>query len=251
MTIFAENFEPKTNSVMKPNEFFTPSWEYLKAKHSYFNNRFFNGELKWCNLRTSVTEHFGDFCYKDGYPQIRISIKYVRTEEAYLNTLLHEMIHQYMFQFGITEETRGYHGREFKKIAGEINSQGYNTEDKSFICLNPNVKQKATKNEFIICCYLQRDGTYFTFRIAESKINYYMNWFEDRADFFRNPIIVRTANTKFAHLTANRRHVRRGYTFTQEQVSKELANPIEVIYRAVTLSCHGKLPTKNNKVTTV
>lgn len=237
---------------MKPNEFVL-TWDYLKAKHKYFNQHLFNGRLGWCAIQLSNTEHLGEFYLdRDLDPNIRISVKYLRTEEAYCNTLLHEMVHQYIEQFGI--EDTSVHGREFKKIANDINRYGYNTEDESVICLNPNIKHRVSKNEFIICSYMQKDGRYYTFRIAETKINYYIGWFESRADFFRNPIIVRTTNPKFAHLTANRRHVRRGYTFTQEQVSKELANPKEMIYRAVTLSAHSihnvGQPTENNNVTT-
>ena len=235
--IFAPSFNSCIMEQVKDN--FVLTWKYLKAKHEYFNEHLFNGRLKWCSLLTSNTEHLGDFCYRDGYPQIRISVKYLRTEEAYCNTLLHEMIHQYIFQFGI-EDTRT-HGKEFKRISADINRYGYNTEDESVIGLNMSVKQRKTATDYVVCSYLQKSGSYFVFRIAESRVNYYISWFESRADYFRNPVIVKTDNPIFKRLHKNVKSVKYGFEYkTQNEVNKVLAKPKRLIYRAITLSCENK-----------
>ena len=120
-----------------------PSYKWMAQNFSIFNAKYFNNKLK--------TPKFDPFYSKSGQlgfytPEgrltggirkkpvvtgpgtIHISKQYDRSEKDLQETLLHEMIHQYVLTVeGVYEE--GGHSRNFKTIAKRINQDGWDISE--------------------------------------------------------------------------------------------------------------------------
>lgn len=107
----------------------------LRNWYNTFNKQYFNGELKTPILGISHTRRaLGDFGGFGNLPRIRISTYFQRTKHSFQETLLHEMIHLWQWQFKMVDKN---HGFDFKRKAREINKDGWDFLSK---------KRKVLKN---------------------------------------------------------------------------------------------------------
>jgi hypothetical protein len=99
-----------------------PVIDRLLAAHREFNDRHFGGALGPVAIRISdrMRSRLGDFtpAVRDGRARIGLSRRHIRRDgwAAVLDTLLHEMVHQW-------QSERGYrldHGREFRRKARDV-----------------------------------------------------------------------------------------------------------------------------------
>lgn len=207
--------------------------QYFNGKFALYNKLYFGGELKTAKIGFNKTKSYlGYYKYKDGVHHITISMYYIRTERAYCTTLIHEMIHQYISQKKIKDTS--VHGRQFKRIAARLQAYGwvikvYNktAEDLGIIGLNVPQEKKY------IGIFTLPNGTYWTFGIAPSRVQFYIDWFKKEPQYFIEPYIVKTDNLKFQKYPANRRGVN-GWE-VNEQVRQEILSPKnELVYSAKT-----------------
>ena len=105
---------------------FFPSIELMEQWFVEFNEQFFEGELETidfrvCKLKRKTHGCFSDPKEEDFHPEecyIALNAMIMDTEEEWRNTMLHEMVHYYVYKhFG---KVKRPHGREFKEIAKRI-----------------------------------------------------------------------------------------------------------------------------------
>jgi len=93
----------------------------LELMWSELNKTFFGGSLNEIPIRlTRSKQLYGYFTHttNSGKPVIRISGYLNKTEEEFRDTLLHEMIHQAIHQYGLRDDED--HGAIFHQIAERI-----------------------------------------------------------------------------------------------------------------------------------
>lgn len=88
--------------------------EMLEQWYDELNKQVFNGILKQPTLKIGKTvKRLGCYCPSRNY--IEVSVKWIRSERDYKNTLLHEMCHQYArLKYGSFIQP---HGVEWKRVA--------------------------------------------------------------------------------------------------------------------------------------
>lgn len=104
-----------------------PTLQYVEEKFDYYNNLCFGGQLprpliKLTQRRESIGRtNMSQRCIDGKYirnASIEISIRYDYPEVEYIDTIVHEMIHYYMWMNNIDEESA--HGPKFRAIMNEI-----------------------------------------------------------------------------------------------------------------------------------
>lgn len=142
-------------------EYIKPTVEWMDEYYDKFNQELFGGQLGYCDLRVFTSgkgsqgkylgyfsignpnvrakratrrmyvethswenngalityENFADICK----PLIALNGHYSATEEAWQNTLVHEMCHYYNYMYGYCPKQG--HGREFREIAQEVSAR--------------------------------------------------------------------------------------------------------------------------------
>src|SRR6478609_4536093 len=71
-----------------------------------YNTKYFGGTLTRPTIRiTRATKYYGDFCVTEssGSPTLRLSGRLNRDPELLRDTLLHEMVHQYLWELGLPD----------------------------------------------------------------------------------------------------------------------------------------------------
>lgn len=154
---------------MENEGYIKPTESWMAKNYDKYNKELFNGELGSCdfevrplgvkslgtfkfqrNIKCSVDnrmmyveDFYGDRTYinqsnfdKICKPLIILSSQRYRTEDALLNTLIHEMCHYYTYCYG--RAPKQGHGIEFRRIANEI----YNASNGRF-----NITRLATVGE--------------------------------------------------------------------------------------------------------
>ena len=106
--------------------------DYLEQQFKRFNIEYFKNSLPIPKIEINhLKTHLGEFqaCKRlDIFANpiaadvIRISEYFEREEKMVQETLIHEMIHYYISYNGI--EDTGDHGKEWKRLAAEINTKG-------------------------------------------------------------------------------------------------------------------------------
>jgi predicted SprT family Zn-dependent metalloprotease len=98
--------------------------QLLREKFHEFNGTFFESKLKEPKFEvTSVKSWAGYFMVKHNNPIIKISTYIEKSNIEHFETLLHEMIHLWIWQEKIIDS--GPHGYRFKQKMYEINRQGH------------------------------------------------------------------------------------------------------------------------------
>lgn len=105
---------------------------YIENSFIKYNEKYFNGELVMPTFEITNSKRIlgqmetkYDIFYKKRFI-IRVSKYYDRTEKQYDETIIHEMIHQYISQKNIKDN--GSHGRYFKFMCSVINKDGWNLQ---------------------------------------------------------------------------------------------------------------------------
>ena len=153
---------------------------YIERAFNKYNAIYFNNELKRpiFELFKSKTT-LGQFCVKNahyarfgGVPtiKIRISNYYNREEKDFDNTIIHEMIHQWVHQNNIKDTSS--HGKYWLCVARRINKDGWDIQPTNTIQyeISSNVKK-----EYLIFSFLDKSNRRFICRVNPKKQQWYVN----------------------------------------------------------------------------
>ena len=160
---------------------------YIERSFDKYNEKYFGGSLIKPTFRIihgrRMLGHFkairrGNAAvggYVDCGYIISISDFYDRCEKDYDNTIIHEMIHQYIRQNGIRQN--GPHGHAFKKECDRINRDGWNlarcTNISSWKVSEEN-QEKIGLKTYSLCIFKSvSNGKHMIFRFGDSKVSYY------------------------------------------------------------------------------
>lgn len=115
-----------------------PTVAWMKQKFSEFNQKYFGNSLPvpefyvgalgdvWgkYDLQASYNKATRKITRRSGNGTISLTNQYSRKENAVISTLLHEMVHEYLYLvIGIYPQDK--HGREFMSVANKINGDGW------------------------------------------------------------------------------------------------------------------------------
>lgn len=155
-----------------------PSVEILHRIFREANNTYFKGKLPPVEIRIGrATTTLGKFVHLK-YPKertpagchISISGYFDLPEQELADTLIHEMIHYYIWLFNVPDSST--HGCNFRKIMNAINR-----DPKRNISVTGNVdrnlfpkKQRAMPREYYLCLTKSFDGRIFITRCAKTRV---------------------------------------------------------------------------------
>jgi predicted SprT family Zn-dependent metalloprotease len=193
---------------------------YIKKAFSKYNAMYFNNEL-----HTPIFELFkskstlGQFCVENtrhslfgrtSTIKIRISNYYKREEKEFDNTIIHEMIHLWIHQNGIKDNSS--HGRYWLSVARRINKDGWDIQPKS----NANYEVAVKRNkEYCVFSFIDTNNRRFICRVNPSKREYFVNAF--RYNKFSNiTCIISKDTTKFDRFVNCQSNLRGKYISQQE-----------------------------------
>lgn len=192
----------------------TPTIDFLKANFDKYNKLYFNGDLITPSFELFKSKRvWGQFSWGCGY-KIRISTYYDRDEKNILNTLIHEMIHQYIKQNNIID-TRPHHGKVFHSIAARINKDGWNIKT----CSSDNscsFNSNGNVTYYLAAFYLKDEDKYFIIRISKDKISYFKRQFSFNKLHFTDVLFFTSKDSKFDRYNTCRSRIR-GYYITKEE----------------------------------
>lgn len=180
--------------------------KFIEDKFRDFNRIYFGGKLQTPSFKvTHVRSYLGQYHWKYGYDgslienEIRISNMFDRSERDFCNTILHEMIHQYIRQNHL-KDTRAHHGRIFYAQAERINKEGGWNISRTDSVAGCGLKHNTNNNKFYMCCLELKNGKYYVFRFNKKCLDYYIDKIESNPSFFLNPFMyVSTNDKKYAH----------------------------------------------------
>lgn len=106
-----------------------PTLEYLNSRFDHYNDMCFEGKLPKVTIELATSKHFlGKFAYRQNrltrrYSDVKIKInRRLDCDEALIDdTLIHEMIHYYIFVSRIKDTSA--HGQAFVSIMNVINQK--------------------------------------------------------------------------------------------------------------------------------
>lgn len=158
----------KWNETIFNNELPVPAFELMQTKSLL-------GQFKWRKIA-------GD---KMGYT-IRISVFYDRPLDAYIDTIVHEMLHYYIKYKGIKDTSS--HGRVWKRMAAEISNKYNLTITRtnpagggvSNAVIEKREKKKVSKYEYVFVCKMNDGVHYGAGVVPSSKMHMFVprftNW---------------------------------------------------------------------------
>lgn len=187
--------------------------DYIENAFEKYNKKYFNGTLVkpsfvimhkkrvfgTFNRTLKYDELFGEYRWKF---TISISDYYERSEFEFNNTIIHEMIHQYIRQNNLKDTST--HGRIFKSECERINKDGWklSTYGRSLGCRkNSNRRNDITHN---VCLYYNpNNGKHMLFCYVDGKKTRYMNllgrlgvdkycFFESKDEIFDSFVVCRS-----------------------------------------------------------
>jgi hypothetical protein len=136
---------------------------FLTKSFKKLNVEYFNGELVEPLFKVTHKRRCLGRCEKTkGVYIISISTYYDRAEREVNETLLHEMIHLYIYQKGI-KDTKPHHGKVFYSIADRINKQG-----------EWDIKSTTPLKEWGVCDASVRNHTYNVFGLQTYSNHYFL-----------------------------------------------------------------------------
>lgn len=193
---------------------------FIRESFHKYNKKYFKGELIEPNFSIINTKTIlGRFkCRKSVYGTkiytIEISKYYLRNEKQYDNTIIHEMVHQYIKQKGIKDNSS--HGYYFKSIAAEINRDGWEI----YRCNSMENVDIANENkkEYHIFIYRTRQGKYFLFASAKSSVETYKTFM--KIHNYEYKYFTSHDSMKYGKLTACRSRIM-GYYVTKADYDNE------------------------------
>jgi predicted SprT family Zn-dependent metalloprotease len=148
--------------------------EYIRQSFDKYNKLYFKNELVRPLFKiTRGKTTLGQFCVHNmyGLPITTISISqyYDRTEKEFDGTIIHEMIHLFIWQNKIADTSS--HGRMFKKIAEHINQYGWNIH--AYDNTPKKVSEKYLDKENHIITFIDGQDYGWVIKVATNKVKYY------------------------------------------------------------------------------
>ena len=148
--------------------------QFLEENWEQFNRRYFQNQLNKPEFKISKNKRFlGQYHYdfKQGQfcDRITISGYYECDDFDYKNTLLHEMIHQYIRQNKL-EPSHVHHGKVFMQFAKRFNKDGWNIKPKSS---RKGYSTTNKNNTYYLCAFKDESGRCFLFRYNKNKYEYF------------------------------------------------------------------------------
>ena len=141
----------------------------IEEQFNIWNKKVFNNELPVPHFELMQTRRLlGQFCQRkvmgEKTYKIRISVFYDRPFEAYIDTIVHEMLHYYICYMGIKDTSS--HGREWKRLAKQISNKFNLTITRTneagggaSEAVIEKKNEKRIKHEYVFVCKM-RDGHY-------------------------------------------------------------------------------------------
>lgn len=170
---------------------------FIARKFNEYNKKYFNGELVTPlfainNAKRTLGRFTATRLYGTTQMKITISQAYQFDEKEYCDTIIHEMIHQYIFQKGIRDNNA--HGIKWTAKAREINKDGWNIQNKATL-KNPKLSNKG-KTIYNILTFNTPNGN-FAMRCANEKSEWFA-WKAKRFGFTNINLIVSNNDDLFA-----------------------------------------------------
>lgn len=191
----------------------------------------FGTELKRPTFIIKCLKRYGGyFNHKNGQPIIAMSNFREYTEQGNSDTLLHEMIHEYIWQVGIKDNKT--HGKEFMRILNTLKAHGAVVSPRvlpQYVIGYDNAPQ-----EVILLAYLNQKGRYFVCRVSPSKVDLFWDFMVNKKpQCFINPYMLTSKKDMFkSWRTCRSRFV--GYTYNLKEFNW-LLKKCKVVKRATTL----------------
>lgn len=156
--------------------------KYMEENFELYNKKYFNGVLKKPHFRIINTRRrLGSMSRIHERYIISISKYYDRDKFQYDNTLIHEMIHLYIYQQNIIDN--GPHGRIFKAECARINKDGWNlsrtTSTLGWKVAEDAKIRKKSETSFIVV-YKESETTQFIFKVSKSNLDRFVNHLTDK-----------------------------------------------------------------------
>lgn len=163
-----------------------PTVQWLEYNFDTFNEKFFGGKLQKPIFSLQCREgDLGNYMPDADYNTITRKItkvkspgtmsiagQYSRSEKDIQTTLLHEMIHMYIFTV-LKVNPRFAHGEEFKNMAQKINRSGFNiSETNELILTDKDEPQKG--RTYMVGIIVKPNGTNYklwAFRLEKKFLN--------------------------------------------------------------------------------
>ena len=134
-----------------------PTVEWMSKYFDTFNKKYFGGKLNTPSFVVGCQSgNWGYFHYDAEYnrltrtitkvnsiPKLMLTNKYDRRAKDVANTMLHEMIHLYIYSV-LKKYPIMQHGQTFQKIANKLNADGWEISEENE--LKPTDKLVTTKN---------------------------------------------------------------------------------------------------------
>lgn len=188
---------------------------YIERAFNKYNNKYFNGKLptpifqisraKNClgNFRVVRSRMFGTIKSMT----LVVSNFYDLSERDFDDTIIHEMIHEYIFVNGIKDTND--HGLYWSAKAKEINADGWNISAKAEFIKTPQ-RNDNIKTEYKILSFEDKSGKTFVMRCADNKILYFQKIIKRKG--FTNPcLIISNNDEKFISFPCCRTRMRGQY----------------------------------------
>ena len=184
----------------------------LRNWYNTFNKQYFKGELKIPILGISHTRRaLGDFGGIGNLPRIRISTYFQRTKHSFQQTLLHEMIHLWQWQFKMVDKN---HGFDFKRKAREINKDGWGISRTSI--LTEEEMDSAASIECYLMVWVNGDKISYA-RLANSSTYLY----EEYKNLLDCCTLISVRGTQFSTLRNCKKKVSY-YTITVDEFKEKI-----------------------------
>ena len=144
-----------------------PTIEWMQQKFALYNKKYFNGQIAMPKFSTNCPHGMWGYFKLDAicnpitrkitqfydYGTLFLTDKYERNAKDVVNTLLHEMIHAYIYTV-LKKYPFNQHGRDFKEIANKLNSVGWNISEANEMkttdklrAANPNKQKRQTTGQ--------------------------------------------------------------------------------------------------------
>ena len=148
-----------------------PTIPWVRSKFDTYNKKYFGGrlptpEFKICPLGGEWGRYDLNARYYKGNRKIfevkgtgtlSLTSDFDRTENAIVNTLLHEMIHEYVYLI-LRVYPKDEHGEEFMNIANKINADGWEVEEVTF--MTDTDKNASIQNSIVLIISKPRGTDY-------------------------------------------------------------------------------------------
>lgn len=154
----------------------------LKEIFNEWNEKAFEGKLPTPNFKLTTTKRIlGSYTLSKRL--ISISVFYDHTENEFVNTIVHEMLHYYIHYFRIKDTS--VHGRVWKRMANDLNKRFPELSIArcgtcSHVVNKSLLEGKRSTKKRIVFIGKGKDGNYYASIIPKKNLNHfrkvYTNW---------------------------------------------------------------------------